>query len=92
MVPKEIDSLYLDGESASGLIETLQSYIELYGDSLRIEEREYPYNGGSYMAIVADVLETDMEYAKRVAQEVENEARAEARERSQYEALKKKYG
>jgi len=84
--------LYIDGEKATDLIETLQSYITLYGDSVRIEETQYEYDNGTYLGVFIDAPEDDMQYAKRVAQEVEYEQRVEAQERKQYEALKAKYG
>ena len=90
---KSRDLLRLDLEGTlDEAIEMLNSYKERYSDyhNLRVVI-DYAYEGGQYLDLYGDRLETDVEEANRLNAEKSRNDRQTEYERKQYEALKAKF-
>lgn len=80
-------SLDLTGR-VEDVIEELQGYLDRYPTKVMRIELDESYDEYEVYHLFETRIETDAEYANRLA----SEAAAEKREREQYEKLKKKYG
>ena len=49
------------------------------------------YEGGTYLAVIAESPETDTEMAKRIADEERRETQKDERDRQEFERLKAKF-
>jgi hypothetical protein len=67
-------------------------YESLYLDSIEDCSCYYPCNCRPRLTLMGRRMETDKEFAKRVADEAARWKAAEARDRAQYEALAKRFG
>jgi hypothetical protein len=90
----------LDGKTPDGVVEAMKYYQEHYkGRDIYFDIQSYGYDGGKELKLRERRPETDKEFEKRTQAEkkeraVKREAKAvkEARERAEYERLKKKFG
>lgn len=89
---KEVSTLYVDYEYATDIIEKLQGLQKAHGEKLRIEKSYYPYSDDQYLAVMAEVEETDKEYEERLAKEEKYKKEQDERDRRELERLKKKFG
>ena len=92
MIIKELERLFFDGDALDVVIRKLQNYTEEYKEytNLRVNE-ELVYDGGYYVYLYGDRLESDTEYENRIRWEKEAEERKLAIQRKQYEELKAKF-
>jgi len=82
---------YVRGLSLKDLKESLDDWIQKYGENATLEIDEY-YDGCIQTEICYGRLETDEEEKARIEKELESARRYEAQQRAQFELLKKKYG
>ncbi len=93
MIDKEAESGFnLEGRPISDLIRQLQEMEREYGPTAYFETRSTPYDDGVYTALMVPTLETDWEYAMRIARENSRLRRVEEYERAEYERLAAKFG
>jgi hypothetical protein len=84
----------IDGKKLAVVVETLNTWIRLYGPDATLDiGTTYEY-GDTYarITIVQRRLETDEEYSTRVSAEHIAKQTKEQRERAEYERLKAKFG
>lgn len=82
----------LEGHPISDLIRQLQEIEREYGPTAYFETRCVPYEDDVYTALIVPTLETDEEYAERIARENSRLRRIEEYERAEYERLAAKFG
>ena len=92
MFPKRMESIDLEYSTLSDALETIQSLIDRYGPDAVILEYEDQYSENKYLAVSVKVPETDMEMARRIAEEERWEAEKTTRDRAEFERLKAKFG
>ena len=89
------ESIDLDGLTFAEAVEALVRLQKVYGDKAKLEE-DYmdPYSDSDRKCLYVYVpeLETDEQYAQRIAAEEMYERQNEASERAQWERLNEKYG
>ena len=90
----------LDQKTPEEVIAGMQGFIQHYaGRKVSFNVSPYGYDGGMELELYEHRLETDKEYEKRIAEEKKasvkrKKAKADkdARDRAEYERLKKKFG
>lgn len=92
MVSREVSTLDVSYTSLGSLLEDIQHLISQYGAEARVETTPHSYSDGEYVAVLADLPETDEEMAHRVAKEEHWEAQQALRDRAEFERLKAKFG
>jgi predicted RNase H-like HicB family nuclease len=104
MTKKMVDTTFcdvkysLDGSTLEEALHKIKQWIQLYGGRAKFDigqECESYSNSDmeyAYVNIVGKREETDEEYAKRTTQKAEHEARADARDKVEFERLQKKFG
>ena len=85
-------SIDFEYDTLDKAIANLQRYREDYGGAARIEGRHHEYSDGTYLAIMVNEPETDVEMTLRIAREERSAAIQEERDRQDYERLQKKFG
>lgn len=90
MIWREIGVLDVEN-TATKLISILQSYINNYGDNVRIEKKSYGMCE-EYYAVEHQVEETDPQYEERLANEKRWEAQKELKEIQELKRLLNKFG
>jgi hypothetical protein len=89
----------LNGKTPDQVIEAAESFKKEYeGRDIYFNVTSYGYDGGKELKLRERRLETDKEFAKRMAEEKKAKAKAkewkatkEEKERKEYERLKKKF-
>lgn len=99
LVPQVLDSFSVfNGGSIDVQIKRLEAFKTAYGEysNLRIEVREWGYDGGQEWEVVGDRLETDRELKDRLAKEARfaeltsvNAKKKLAKDFKEYKRLKK---
>jgi hypothetical protein len=89
---KEIENIYIIGESFDSIRDSMKSFEEKYPeyDSFMIEEGEH-YGGGTCAYVVGIRMETDEEFEKRVNHQKERENKKKEEELKELARLKAKY-
>ena len=90
----------LDGKTPDQVVESMKYYQEQYaGRDIYFDIQSYGYDGGKDLKLRERRPETDKEYEKRIAEEKKEKEKVkatkalkEAKERAEYERLKKKFG
>lgn len=91
LIPREKETVDLDGYTIKEALERLQGFLDQYGPTARLSRELYHHSEGAYLALFVDELETDQEYATRLAKEAWNLERLEAKERAEYLRLSAKF-
>jgi len=86
LLPKEVDTLDLDGVLLKDAVKDLTELLEHYGDTARISEESR-----SYLIVVVPTLESDDQLANRLKSEALRVLNKEARDRAEFERLQKKF-
>lgn len=91
------DCLGLQYSTLAELKGMVEGWIAMHGEDAWLEKYQEPYGDDSYYwAIIKEVPETDAEYDARVAslkeKEIHQKNIQEARDRSEFERLSKKFG
>lgn len=89
--PYELDS------KVSNVIDRLKSYIDEHGPDVRLDWGKYHYEAydtepSPRYRVLVNRLETDEEYARRLAEEATQQQAREARDRAEFERLQKMFG
>lgn len=87
----EATTIYIDYQTLKDVRESMDRWIETYGEDARIESRQYEYEDGEYLAIMVEREETDVEYHRRVKSLEAQRAYYEERDRKEFERLKEKF-
>lgn len=87
---KETFSYDLDGY-LSDAIKFLQDKLAIYGPSAWLSYQEAEYGSHNEIALYVDRPETDIEFEARLIDEAKRVSYIKAREREEYERLKKKF-
>lgn len=91
LIQKEVGTFGPEFCTLKEVLATIKYLIAEHGEDAKIIEGTYPYSDGTYLAVVAKVLETDKEMAERIAVETAATTVQLDRERKEYERLKAKF-
>ena len=89
-IEEYVDRYDFEG-TVDSVIEKLQKWKEKYGPDTRIDW-DTDYEGSDVVNVYIDREETDAEYVDRITRENIQRMQQEAREKAEYERLKKKFG
>lgn len=77
--------------SVVDVIKDLTEILKTHPDA-KFGIHSYPYDDHDYLGIFYEEEETDKEYSKRIEKETKFREQQEARERTEFERLSKKFG
>jgi diacylglycerol kinase family enzyme len=90
LVSKEAAEIYFNSHTLDEAIAKLEAYRASYGGNAKIQQqRQYD---DEYLALMVEQPETDQQMARRIAQEVRDDALREERDRREFERLANKFG
>jgi hypothetical protein len=92
MVDVEVGSLSLNYSTLEDAKKQINYLIEHFGPSAEIHQEQYPYSDSSHLAVYAKRPETDIQMARRIADEERWELEREKRDREEFDRLQKKFG